>query len=31
VEMGSRDAVCDTPREEYTRNLVVATPEMPAG
>jgi len=26
VEMGSRSAVCETPREEYTRNLVAATP-----
>ncbi|HTW48280.1 MAG TPA: ATP-binding cassette domain-containing protein [Acidobacteriaceae bacterium] len=34
VEMGSRDAVCEQPREEYTRNLVAATPEIawdPAG
>ncbi|HEY6448668.1 MAG TPA: ATP-binding cassette domain-containing protein [Acidobacteriaceae bacterium] len=28
VEMGSRDTVCDAPREEYTRNLVAATPEI---
>jgi ABC-type microcin C transport system duplicated ATPase subunit YejF len=28
VEMGSRDAVCEAPREEYTRNLVAATPEI---
>ena len=28
VEMGSRDAVCDGSREEYTRNLVSATPEI---
>ena len=28
VEFGSRDAVCESPREEYTRNLVAATPEM---
>ena len=28
VEFGSRDAVCERPREEYTRNLVAATPEM---
>jgi ABC-type glutathione transport system ATPase component len=27
VEMGSRDQVCDSPREEYTRSLVAATPE----
>jgi ABC-type glutathione transport system ATPase component len=26
VEMGTRDAVCESPREEYTRNLVAATP-----
>jgi ABC-type glutathione transport system ATPase component len=31
VEFGSRDQVCDSPREEYTRNLVAATPEMRAG
>jgi ABC-type glutathione transport system ATPase component len=30
VEFGSRDAVCERPREEYTRNLVAATPEMRA-
>jgi ABC-type glutathione transport system ATPase component len=28
VEMGTRDAVCESPREEYTRNLVAATPEL---
>ena len=28
VEFGSRDSVCESPREEYTRNLVAATPEM---
>jgi ABC-type glutathione transport system ATPase component len=28
VEMGGRDAVCESPREEYTRNLVAATPEI---
>lgn len=28
VEFGSRDQVCESPREEYTRNLVAATPEM---
>lgn len=26
VEFGSRDAVCEAPREEYTRELVAATP-----
>jgi ABC-type microcin C transport system duplicated ATPase subunit YejF len=31
VEFGSRDAVCDTPQEEYTRHLVEATPEMTLG
>jgi ABC-type glutathione transport system ATPase component len=31
VEYGTRDQVCDSPREEYTRNLVAATPEMRAG
>ena len=31
VEFGSRDAVCERPREEYTRNLVAATPEMRVG
>ncbi len=28
VEFGTRDQVCDSPREEYTRGLVAATPEM---
>ncbi|HEX4064539.1 MAG TPA: ATP-binding cassette domain-containing protein [Acidobacteriaceae bacterium] len=28
VEFGSRDQVCAAPREEYTRKLVAATPEM---
>jgi peptide/nickel transport system ATP-binding protein len=28
VEFGSRDQVCQAPREEYTRQLVEATPEM---
>lgn len=31
VEFGSRDQVCEAPREEYTRNLVAATPEMRVG
>ncbi len=30
VEFGSRDQVCDSPREDYTRNLVAATPEVRA-
>jgi len=28
VEFGTRDAICDTPREEYTRSLISATPEL---
>ena len=28
VELGPRDQVCDSPREEYTRQLVAATPEI---
>jgi ABC-type glutathione transport system ATPase component len=28
VEMGTRDAVCENPREEYTRSLVQATPAI---
>jgi peptide/nickel transport system ATP-binding protein len=31
VEFGSRDQVCEAPREEYTRNLVAATPEVRMG
>jgi peptide/nickel transport system ATP-binding protein len=31
VEFGSRDAVCDAPREEYTRRLVEATPKLKVG
>jgi peptide/nickel transport system ATP-binding protein len=31
VEYGSRDQVCETPREDYTRQLVAATPEIDAG
>jgi len=29
VEMGGCEQVCDAPREEYTRQLIAATPEMP--
>ena len=29
VEMGECEQVCDFPREEYTRQLIAATPEMP--
>jgi ABC-type microcin C transport system duplicated ATPase subunit YejF len=28
VEFGSRDQVCEFPREDYTRQLVAATPEL---
>src|SRR5437764_11458863 len=31
VEMGECEQVCEEPREEYTRELIRATPEMPAG
>jgi ABC-type glutathione transport system ATPase component len=30
VEMGDALAVCDAPRDEYTKALIAATPEMPA-
>ena len=29
VELGECEQVCDAPREEYTRRLIGATPEMP--
>jgi ABC-type glutathione transport system ATPase component len=29
VELGDCDQVCDAPREEYTRRLITATPEIP--
>ncbi|MGB9032243.1 MAG: ATP-binding cassette domain-containing protein [Acidobacteriaceae bacterium] len=28
VELGPRDQVCDSPRDDYTRQLVAATPEL---
>jgi ABC-type glutathione transport system ATPase component len=28
VEFGTRDAICGAPREEYTRTLLAATPEL---
>ena len=28
VEFGTRDAICGAPREEYTRALIAATPEL---
>jgi ABC-type microcin C transport system duplicated ATPase subunit YejF len=31
VEMGDALAVCDAPREEYTKALIAATPELPVG
>jgi ABC-type microcin C transport system duplicated ATPase subunit YejF len=31
VEMGDAVAVCDAPREEYTKALIAATPELPVG
>ncbi|MDE1160718.1 MAG: ATP-binding cassette domain-containing protein [Acidobacteriaceae bacterium] len=30
VEEGTWQQVCESPREEYTRNLLAATPELPA-
>jgi ABC-type glutathione transport system ATPase component len=30
VELGDCEQVCDAPREEYTRRLITATPEIPA-
>jgi ABC-type glutathione transport system ATPase component len=29
VELGDCEQVCDSPKEEYTRRLIAATPEMP--
>lgn len=29
VELGDYNEVCDSPREEYTRRLIAATPEIP--
>ena len=31
VELGDVLEVCERPREEYTKALIAATPEMPAG
>jgi ABC-type glutathione transport system ATPase component len=31
VEVGDAVGVCDAPREEYTRALIAATPELPVG
>ncbi|HTC74198.1 MAG TPA: ATP-binding cassette domain-containing protein [Edaphobacter sp.] len=30
VELGDCEQVCDAPREDYTRRLITATPEIPA-
>ncbi|NYF53857.1 peptide/nickel transport system ATP-binding protein [Edaphobacter lichenicola] len=30
VELGECEQICDTPRDEYTRRLIAATPVMPA-
>ena len=30
VELGECEQVCNAPREQYTRKLIAATPEMPA-
>ena len=31
VETGEAEALCASPREDYTRQLIAATPELPAG
>jgi ABC-type oligopeptide transport system ATPase subunit len=31
VETGEAEAICSAPREAYTRQLIAATPELPAG
>jgi peptide/nickel transport system ATP-binding protein len=31
VESGEAVALCANPREQYTRQLIAATPELPAG
>jgi peptide/nickel transport system ATP-binding protein len=31
VETGEAEALCSEPKEEYTRRLIAATPELPAG
>jgi peptide/nickel transport system ATP-binding protein len=31
VEMGDAEELCTRPREEYTRQLIAATPELPVG
>ncbi len=31
VEAGEAEALCANPREAFTRHLIAATPELPAG
>ena len=31
VETGEAEEICANPREAYTRPLIAATPELPAG
>ncbi len=31
VEIGEAEALCSSPQMAYTRNLLAATPELPAG
>jgi ABC-type glutathione transport system ATPase component len=31
VEIGEAVALCDSPKEAYKRQLLAATPELPAG
>jgi peptide/nickel transport system ATP-binding protein len=31
MEIGETVEICENPREAYTRQLIAATPELPAG